>query len=250
MKVCIYSPKGGSGTTTCAALVAKTLSISSPTIFIDACNGDSQILLNIEEIKFGFGDWLNSPEKSIESFKKISLNLTKNLNYVGPSIGNLISDTTDSQRNEMLSPLFSDETNMVFDCGLCKGQLQLDIANSCDLVIAVIRKCFLGLSAFINHDLKNLTDSIIVVSESGRSISTKQIADSSGVKQLIEIEARRDYANLIDAGVLVDKSPQEILKLFSNYFLDMERNSYQEFWDEPVNETDRYFAYIKSKLSI
>ena len=245
MLVSVFSPKGGSGTSVVSALFAKALSEHAQTLLIDACSGDLEAILGIDEVpSFGFVQWANSKEPTALSLRNISVNVNSDFCFVAGNIdadkAEVISDINrsidsidkDSEKeSKLVDSLNEIETHCVVDLGLAQTDLQLKIAKSSDLVIIVLRQCYLGLSKAMIHPLLNGIDCCVVVKESGRSISSSQIADVLKLNVVVDLDARRDFARTIDAGVLTYRTPIALYKPVQEYIGDAINDYYDDGHD-------------------
>lgn len=269
MLISVFSPKGGVGTSVSSALISKCLSKLGPTLLVETENGDLEAIVGADEVpKYSFSDWSHSAEPTDQSLMRISVNVVGSLDYVIGSIdrSNEQEDTTcqfknmdtgfigKESRTKLIDSISSIPGHCVVDCSLAASELQTEIVEASDVVVMVLRQCYLGLFKAMQHNLKNQIDVCIVVCESGRSISTHQIAETLGVGTVIELDARRDFARAIDAGVLLHRTPEKFIAPIESYVHDLNIESYEnnvtndifqdsrtrnsnEFWDES-NKTE------------
>ncbi len=229
MLITVFSPKGGSGTSTCAALIAKSFSIhmNNPTTLIDAHNGDIESVIGIDsESEYGFLQWIRSSSPSSNNLQKISNYIDAKLSFV-----NYSSNISDGYNNalvaegtqfEKVKNAFTDtDVNYVIDIGTNVNTLTTSLIESSDLVIMVMKECYVSLNRASAHPYVESADVAVVVKESGRSISSKQIGEVLKLRCFIEIEARRDFAKIIDAGVLLFRTPKNMISALNDFVIDV-----------------------------
>ena len=74
------------------------------------------------------------------------------------------------------------------------------------LLLVVLRgPCYLGLRSIVNRELR--PDGIVVLSETGRSLTLRDVQDVCGVPVVAQVHVSAHVARTIDAGLLVTRSP-------------------------------------------
>lgn len=272
----VFSPKGGVGTTVTSVLFAKSCSQTVPTLVIDACGGDLEAVVASDiEPRYCFDDWMNSAEPTSTSLEKISVSLTSNLDFVAGSVRNQVLAPEDEissrgaendgiRRQRITDALIQREGHCVIDLGNRVDDLAHEIIQSSDIVVMVLRQCYLGLWRAMTHLFREHVDVCVVVGESGRSISTNEIARTLGFLTVVEIDARRDFARTIDAGVLIHRTPEKLIGPVGAYvndimdekrelmvahdvFEDVSHRNSQPFWSD--KESLRNVSQQKAKRS-
>ena len=255
MLITVFSPKGGSGTSTCAALLAKSCSmiLAKQTVLIDAANGDIETIVGFNsESKYGFIQWLESATPTSHSLEKISNFIEDNFSYVSYSSikeNCYIDKCVQSDGNnkfkiqEIISTLSTSESNYIIDIGTNINELNNALIESSDFVFMVLRGCYITLSRATKHPYLEQSDVAIYIAESGRSITAKQMGTVLKLKCIIEIEARRDFAKVIDAGVLLFRTPKYMISAIDKFMHDV--NKY--FETMLTNFNDQNVSKAKNK---
>ena len=234
MLISVFSPKGGVGVTTCAALFAKALSKDHSTMLVETCKGDLEAMLALENIaNYGFLDWAVSENPRVETLEKISNFFDNQLSLV---VGEIPKKSKSDEYNEhqtefiqnsdfnfspIVASLASVEGHCVVDCSNGTTRLQRKIIEASDVVVMVLRQCYTGLYRATQSELIDQVDAVLVVQESGRSISSNQIAQTLSCGVLLEIEARRDFARAIDSGTLWSRTPEKLIGPIEQFVGDL-----------------------------
>jgi hypothetical protein len=74
------------------------------------------------------------------------------------------------------------------------------------------------------HPFRKNIDVVLVIEESGRTITSKQITSALKLNCVIEVEARRDYAKSIDAGVMLFRTPKNMISSIDHFVDDVRKN--------------------------
>lgn len=225
----VFSPKGGTGCSVSAALVAHSLSRFSQTTLIDGCGGDLHAIVNPDQVpRYCFEQWCESPHPTSESLSKIAIEHTSRISLVTSRYA--LSDlhleqpqhvVSKERQNTIVSSLSGVPGNCVVDLGVRHDSLSNELIRASDIAIVVLRKCYLSLQGAVRNTSAYSVDACVVVSEPGRTISTKDIAETLSIKNIIECEARRDFARSIDAGVLLDRTLPNLLSPFQAFIDDV-----------------------------
>lgn len=256
MLISVLSSKGGVGTSSVAALFAKGLSLIKETLLIDACNGDLHAICCIEDAQYSFEDWSSSEQPSAKTLKAISKDIDSNLSCVPSSRVTQSATIVAPTQANIVEEILKTSPGCVLDFGTQQSQFVQTCIEASDLVVLVLRQCYLSFLA-VKHNpyLKNV-DVIVVIKEPGRSISVSKIAEVLNVNCVVEINAQKDFARTIDAGVLVQRPPKQMIEpinaLLSDFisqdelvidaislrediFGETKRRNEQSFWED-VNE--------------
>ena len=207
MLISVFSPKGGVGVTTCAALFAKALSKDHSTMLVETCKGDLEAMLALENIaNYGFLDWAVSENPRVETLEKISNFFDNQLSLV---VGEIPKKSKSDEYNEhqtefiqnsdfnfspIVASLASVEGHCVVDCSNGTTRLQRKIIEASDVVVMVLRQCYTGLYRATQSEL---------------------------IDQLLEIEARRDFARAIDSGTLWSRTPEKLIGPIEQFVGDL-----------------------------
>ena len=237
MLITVFSPKGGSGTTTCSALIAKSFStkFKTNTVLIDAHNGDLQTVVGVEQkSEYGFVQWAQAKFPSQKNLDRISNRINENLSYVSFSsivnddfnidLDTINHDVENTLTKKLVDALSNTENIYVIDVGTKSDEIAKAFIEASDLVFMVIRGCYIGLSRAMAHPFRKNIDVVLVIEESGRTITSKQITSALKLNCVIEVEARRDYAKSIDAGVMLFRTPKNMISSIDHFVDDVRKN--------------------------
>lgn len=237
MLITVFSPKGGSGSTTCSALIAKSFStkFKTKTVLIDAHNGDLQTVVGVEpKSEYGFVQWVQAKFPSQKNLDRISNRINENLSYVTFSsivnddfnidLDTINHDTENTLTKKLVDALSNTENIYVIDVGTKSDEIAKAFIEASDLVFMVIRGCYVGLSRAMAHPFRKNIDVVLVIEESGRTITSKQITSALKLNCVIEVEARRDYAKSIDAGVMLFRTPKNMISSIDHFVDDVRKN--------------------------
>ncbi|MDP9335807.1 MAG: hypothetical protein M3Q30_21220 [Actinomycetota bacterium] len=81
---------------------------------------------------------------------------------------------------------------------------QLDDRPTGPLLVALRGPCYLGLRSIVTRELH--PDGIVVLSETGRSLTVRDVQDVCGVPVVAQVHITANVARTIDAGLLVARS--------------------------------------------
>lgn len=251
MFISVFSPKGGVGTTVTSALIAHCISRYGPTFAIDACAGDLHSVCGSDETpRFGFEEWIRSHTPTQASLSTIACYVHENLSCVSSRAHithreeSSISDVT-IDISSAIGVFHESTAHCVIDCGTATSEYAKEIIDASDVVVVVMRSCYGAMVKLMEHSCREKADVCVFVKEAGRTISVQNISELLDVSRMICLDARRDFARSIDAGVLVHRPPHHLVEpiiqcvddLMSEHnvsthdiFDDAARKNNQSFW--------------------
>ncbi len=273
MLISIISPKGGTGCSTTSALFGISSAKDAQTLLIDGCNGDLHGIINPDSAsKYSFLQWCISSAPDTLSLEKIAHSIDKHLFFVSSEYDekmevdnaalNVLKSTstiTYEKRHSIVEAISRYNGNCVVDLGQRNDLLAQAILDASDVIVMTLKQCFLSLTAATRHPFIDKVDVITVLKESGRSISSQQIMKTLSKEVLIEIQARRDWAKTIDAGVLTRRTPASMIApidLFMQDQSEIHRDRYDpnekriefedkdniDFWSRGVEHNTNSFS--------
>jgi cellulose biosynthesis protein BcsQ len=241
--ISIISPKGGSGCSVVSCVVAYCLADKAQTLLVDACKGDISILSDIDDFRYSFDEWCVSDVPTAESLINISEDVSPDLAVVAGLSGPSSLDSASTgffsyeKRSHLVDELCKVDRHCVVDLGQRTDLLAQDIVAASDLVLCVLRQCYVGLYRATHHPFVSRVDAFVVIEESGRSISVSQIAETLHADVVIEMQARRDFARVIDAGVLLYRMPVQLRTPVESFLRDVMDTSHNP--DDIFTETTK-----------
>ena len=76
--------------------------------------------------------------------------------------------------------------------------------------LLVTRPCYLALRAAMNLDATADAAGVVVVSEAGRALDARDVADVTGLPVVAIVPVRAEIARAVDAGILGTRLPKEL----------------------------------------
>ena len=203
---------------------------SMPIVLIDAFNGDLDSIVGIDpESEYGFVQWLESASPNIHNLEKISNSVFENLTFVSNSSvkHDRFSSYTnfaesEAERFEKITTALCDDASVcIVDLGTRVDALSSAIVAASDLVVLAMKSCYVSLNRATAHPYREYADACIFIEEQGRSISSKQVSEVLKISCIIELDARRDFARAIDAGVLLFRTPKNMIASIDAFIGDV-----------------------------
>lgn len=195
MLTTIYSPKGGSGTTTVAASFA--LTESTPVTLVDAAeHGDLPAILGLPNTYFdGFAEWSWATGDPVELFRRLTHAAMPNLDLVHRG-----ADKINARVLPQMQAVV-EHTHIIMDCGM-NG----DLANLGHRRLMVLRADYIALKRALNFGTS--PTGIILVQEPERSLTARDVEDVLGVQVLTAIPFDPVISRTLDAGILAARQPK------------------------------------------
>jgi hypothetical protein len=204
--VACWSPKGGSGTTVVAVLLAMASARSSaPGALLVDLAGDVPAALGVAEpVGPGLGDWLAAaPEVGADALRRLEVDVGPGLKLLarGASTG---AGVASALRAEALPALLADDARVVVaDCGRADRPPGRELAASGTFSFCVLRPCYLALRRALAADLR--PSGVVLVGEPGRALRRRDIEDVLGVPVVAEVPVEAAIARAVDAGLLATR---------------------------------------------
>jgi hypothetical protein len=212
--VCIWSPKGGSGTSVFAAAVALVLAREGPARLADLAGDQPAIFGLAAEPDPGLRDWLRiGPEAPTDALDRFGTDAASGLELLGAGTGDL-SDAPPEAGAALAMALASDTRPTVVDAGVLgpspdASHALVDVA---DAHVMVVRGCYLALRRAVRIDLTARARGVVFVDEPGRSLGARDVASVLGVPVLATVALRASTARAVDAGVLPTRLPDSLVR--------------------------------------
>ena len=208
MLIACWSPKGGSGTTVAAALLALVLGRTSPgpAVLADLTGDLPAVLGAAEPGGPGLGDWLGaSVDVGLEALARLEVDAGRSLRLFPQ--GNPVSGAGCSRRAEVLAAHFAaDERLIVADCGSARRSPGLELAAGATLSLVVVRPCYLALRRVLAAPLR--ASGVLLVDEPERALRKRDVEDALGLPVVAELPRDAAVARAVDAGLLAVKVPR------------------------------------------
>lgn len=198
----LFSPKGGSGTTTIAATIAVLLArLDAQVVLVDAADGgDLPATLGLPEPhQPGFTDWA-SGNHGADEFGRLGVAAGAGLALVPHGAGDF--DRGDLTVGERLRDLAGD-SHLVVDCGR-----DTNLAGIGDHVLMVLRPCYLALRRALAAPIR--ATGVILVEEPKRSLDADDVEQVLGVPVRAVVPWDPAIARSVDAGLLGARPPRQL----------------------------------------
>jgi hypothetical protein len=186
----------------------------SPTgaVLID-CAGDAPAVLGLSEPTGpGLTEWLQAGAKGTVP----GIAAAAGLMLVPRGAGPLPPDASDR-----LARLLANDTRpVIVDCGTAPQGVSAVLAQQADVSLLVTRPCYLALRRLMSGSLPRPTG-VVVVRESGRALSSQDIATAVGAPVVAEIDIDPAVARAVDAGLLTGRLPRSLEAGLASAALDL-----------------------------
>ena len=196
----VFSPKGGSGSTTIAAALAVLAARVGPTVLVDAAEaGDIPACLGLPDVGGpGFTDWARG-DFDAEVFGRLGVGVNEWLSLI-PHGGGVYEQSVAFA--ERLRDTAGD-TQMIVDCGHSST-----LAGIGDEILMVLRPCYLALRRALASPVR--ATGVIVIEEPKRSLDPTDIQEVLGIPVRAVVPWDEAISRCIDAGLLAVRIPRSL----------------------------------------
>jgi len=212
MLVCFWSPKGGSGTSTVAAVAALLLARSAPTRLADLA-GDQPALLGLaSDPPTGAADWLAAGAGApADALERIALDVHRELTLLPRGADD--PRAASPEAGAALGVLLRDDPRTtVADAGRLDAEALCALTAVADTSVVVVRGCYLALRRAVRHPATGRAAGVVLLEESGRALGAKEVADVLGIPLLASVPVRASISRVVDAGVLATRMPDGLTR--------------------------------------
>ncbi len=213
MVLAVWTPKGGSGctVTSCALAIAAARDYPFPALLVDT-EGDVPAALGVlDSPGLGVGDWIAAGQlQTASTLLSHAIATTAGLSVL-PAGTKSRFDSSD-HGTALARVLATHGGAVVVDLGASDSKWQREVMDAADSVVMVIRACYLGLRRARRSPNLDLTAGVVVIEETGRRIGSTEIEDVLGLPIWGSIPWRAAIASAVDAGVLAQRLPEELLR--------------------------------------
>lgn len=196
MLISCWSVKGGAGTSVVAAALAFELAARHGSALLLDLDGEQPTLLGL------------SPRQADATATR----LLDRAVPVGCGVSLLALEDLgiEPDADSLLTRLASAAGPVVVDCGCLDGRsaprpVAESLAAAATQSLLVIRPCYLALRRAVNAPIH--PSGVIVVRESGRSLSDRDIAEVIGAPVMASVPVTAEVARVVDAGLLATRRP-------------------------------------------
>lgn len=212
MLVALWSPKGGSGTSTLAAALSLRLARRGGARLADLA-GDQPAIFGIErEIAAGLGDWLSAgPGAVAEALDRLSVEAAPDL--VMLPLGDVSPAAAPAEAGTALGlALREHPVATVADLGRADTPALAAVSEAADLLVVVVRPCYLALRRGVNLEATRRSTGCVVVDEPRRSLGARDVAEVLSLPVLARVPVHPAISRVVDAGVLPSRVPEPLAR--------------------------------------
>ncbi len=218
MLVCLWSPKGGSGTSVVAAAFASVLAAHHRDVRLVDLLGDQSTIcaVAVDPAQRGVGDWLaagpTTPAAAIESF---AIDGAAGFSLV--PLGTVDPGEAAGAAGAALAVVLRDDPRIsVVDAGLACTPAARSLVELADLSLMVVRACVVALHrAQARVDLVRATSGVLLVDEPHRSLHARDVAAFADRPVLAVVPCVPEVARAVDAGLLLAHTPAQVYRPLS-----------------------------------
>lgn len=213
MLVVCWSPKGGSGTSVVTAalgIAAARGPESSPTIIVDL-DGDMPSIFGMAEPAIGVSEWISQP--STHELDDLLVESASNL-HILPRGSAQLPDARSGAWSRLgleLAGRSASGTTVVVDGAY--GPVPHSWEHHLTHSVLVVRPCYLALRRARTG--ASTFDTVVAVIEPNRVLTSDDIASVLGAPVAATIPVTSDIARRVDAGVLFQRPPAQLLATLS-----------------------------------
>ncbi|NCY16218.1 MAG: hypothetical protein EBX39_05510 [Actinobacteria bacterium] len=210
--VSCWSAKGGSGTTVVAIALAAMRGRGSEhgALLVDLA-GDCPSAMGLPEPTGpGIAEWLAAGDQvPVDALGRIEQQVSEQVSLL--SSGRGVLEGAD-RVGELLATLDADPRDVVIDLGRIVGatgvvaEVASALAAGTDQSLLVTRPCFLSLRRALASPVR--PTGIVLVSEEGRALGSREVTDILGVPVVAEVPIDPSVARAVDAGTLAMRMPR------------------------------------------
>lgn len=213
MLLCVWSPKGGSGTSVVTAAAALVLARDNPATRLVDLTGDQPAVLGLAgEPEPGVRDWLRAgPQAPTDALDRLAIEVAPRLSLL-PAGTPGMDGVAEESGAALAVALGSDERPAVCDAGRLDHPALGALVEVADVSVVVVRGCYLALRRAVYHDALRLASGVVLIDEHGRSLGARDVEDVLGRPVVAVIEARTATARAVDAGVLATRLPDALAR--------------------------------------
>ena len=207
-----WSAKGGSGTTVVAIALAtlRGRECEHGSLLVDLA-GDCPSAMGLPEPSGpGLTDWFAAGDEVPEdALGRIEQQVSEHVALL--STGRSAVEGTDRARS-LLGLLGTDGRDVVIDLGRILGatgtvsEVAAVLAAGSEQSLLVTRPCFLSLRRALASPVR--PTGIVLVTEEGRALGRREVADIIGVPVVAEVAIDSSVARAVDAGTLAMRMPR------------------------------------------
>jgi hypothetical protein len=211
----LWSPKGGSGTTTVAAACALA-SARGPGARLADLAGDQAAMLGLAaDPTTGLLDWLTAgPDAPTEALDRLAVEVVPGLTLLplGSSGQSAVAPPAAVAGASLGVALRDGPVPTFVDLGPASTPAAAAVLDVADVGLMVVRGCYLTLRRAVAAGGLAATHGIVLVDEPGRSLGSREVADVLGRPVVARVPVRSAIARAVDAGVVASRLPDALAR--------------------------------------
>lgn len=212
MLVCLWSPKGGSGTSVFAAACALALARDARARLADL-RGDQPAILGLNaDPPTGLREWLAvGVDAPVDALDRLALDATSTLTLL-PAGSTDLATALPEAGAALAVALRAMGGVTIVDVGVPDAAALGALVEVADVSLVVVRGCYLALRRAVRMGLTSRATGAVLIEESGRALGARDVSDVLGVPVLASVPARGAVARAVDAGVFPTRLPDAVMK--------------------------------------
>jgi len=208
--LCVWSPKGGSGTSVFAAACALALARAGGARLGDLVGDQPAVLgLGVEPDR-GLRDWLRvGADAPTDALERIAVGAGRALALL-PAGGGDLAGVAPEAGAALGVALRSSDVPTVLDAGSEVVPAVDALLEVADATVVAMRGCYLALRRAARSPIVARSAGVVLLEESGRALGAREVHDVLGVPVLATVAVRASVARVVDAGVLATRLPDTL----------------------------------------
>lgn len=215
MLCALWSPKGGSGTTTVVAALALAAARAGGARLADLAGDQAAMLGLASDPPTGLVDWLAAgPDAPTEALERLAVDVVPGLTLLpSGSTSHPPAAAVTAVAGAALGVALRDGPVPTFaDLGAAADPAAHAVLEVADVGLMVVRGCYLTLRRAVAAPGLAATHGIVLVDEPGRSLGAREVADVLGRPVLARVPVRSAVARAVDAGVIAQRLPDALAR--------------------------------------
>ena len=212
MLISVWSPKGGSGTSIVAAVIAAAVAKSHPDVRLVDLLGDQPAVCGVRlNARIGACELLASESELHDgAVDALTVDIHEAFRLV-PAGRAQLAGVTAARGAAVARALRYALPLYVVDAGCAATPAVASLVRASDVALMVMRPCFLALQhASLRVDLVERSTGIVCISEPGRALGARDLVSVLGRPVLCEFDVDPDVARSVDAGMLLRRTPHGV----------------------------------------
>lgn len=215
MLLVLWSPKGGSGTSTLAAACAIVLARQGGARLADL-DGDQPALFGMAaDPATGLADWLAAgPEAPTDALERLAVEAAPGVALIprGTPPRALVPVAAAEAGAALAVALRDGPVTTIVDAGAAVSPAARALLETADASVLVVRGCYLALRRAVRSPALARVAGVAMMTEPARSLGHKEVADVLDRPVLVEVPVRPGIARAVDAGVLAQRTPDVLAR--------------------------------------